>query len=310
MSKDKCFKCVKNDETVPEPGADKTVPAQSLWRYYQNSERIKNLALDSWAEVFFYVVFFAILLILLVRLFSSDALPWLNFPDTPPWFEFPEIPPCRGLDCYRFSYLFLMLSILFMTILMFYMINNARLCRKWIEEMAKNKLTWHLDLLKQEARGRCVDRDDLSPCLGIDLIAQRTAVIGNLFYYPFFILLLMVFSHLTYFDNWDFQAWLFFLFIFYGWLVLSAVLGLRSSAAKAKETAIQHLKDNLPDCKTSDSMARRHQIERVIDGIEHNHEGAFMPWSKYPVFRAIAMPSGVYFLNALFQLTEYLAFHF
>ena len=145
--------------------------------------------------------------------------------------------------------------------------------------------------------------------LGIELIAQRTVVIGNLFYFPFIILVLMGVSHLTYFDNWDFQRWLVILFIFYGGLVLSTIFRLRGSATKAKDAAIRQLKDklnNLED-KTLDDRERRQQIERVIDGIERNHEGAFMPLSKYPVFRAIALPSGVLALNGLFELIKHLA---
>jgi hypothetical protein len=85
---------------------------------------------------------------------------------------------------------------------------------------------------------------------------------------------------------------------------------LRRSAEMAKQEAIKclekkriELPDELPD-QAPDERKPRQQIERAIDAIKNNQRGAFLPFTKHPVFGAIALPSGGYGLVLLF---EYLA---
>jgi len=65
------------------------------------------------------------------------------------------------------------------------------------------------------------------------------------------------------------------------------------------KTKLLPLDEQIPSEKES-----RKQIERAIEAITHNHDGAFLPITAHPIFGAIALPSGGY---GLVLLTEYLA---
>ena len=54
-----------------------------------------------------------------------------------------------------------------------------------------------------------------------------------------------------------------------------------------------------------DEARQRHQIEWAIEAIRNNQTGAFLPFTRHPVFGAsVAMPSGAY---GIVLLIEYLA---
>lgn len=100
--------------------------------------------------------------------------------------------------------------------------------------------------------------------------------------------------------------------VFYGVVAAYAVgtvVALRVSADKAKRAAVTQLREKLPDKPSSrfrcslNTEEKRHQIERVIKEIQDNHEGAFLPFHKYPVLGAIAVPAGG---TGLLYLIEYL----
>ena len=50
--------------------------------------------------------------------------------------------------------------------------------------------------------------------------------------------------------------------------------------------------------------AKRREIERMVELIEQTQEGAFLPFTRHPLFGAIALPTGG---TGLVFLVEYLA---
>lgn len=289
-----------DDEWEPLRGS---VKVTSAWQNYKDLGKTWKLMIRGVPELLFVIV----LLLISVFVVLVPAGPLLDyaFPQPASSLDFAFAAPCRGSGCYTTVNLVLVLSAFAMIGLMLYLINATRLCVEWIENMAQNmadnKLEWPPRLLDKEVKSRSASKENLNQCLVIDLIARRTDILGNLFYYPFIILFLMGMSHHSYFDNWDLQTWLLVLFLGYGGLVFSAIMSLRKSAARAKRKAIEQLENKLAthSDQTSHEKRNREQIAGAIGWIEHNHEGAFIPLSKHPVFKAIALPPAGYVLSTL-----------
>jgi hypothetical protein len=214
--------------------------------------------------------------------------------------------PCRGHACFSMNMAFLIVSVLGMVLLIFFVVDATRLCRRLIKHLVEETIQWPLDFLAAEARKRGVDSTCVHEWLCIDFIAQRTAVIGHLIYYPFVIVFLMAIARHPYFDRWDLPmglAILIFLNIAYAF---GNGVALRRSAELARRAALSQLNARwlpLNDQIPAEKETKRH-IERAIEAIKNNRQGAFMPLTMHPIFGAIALPSGGY---GLVLLMEYLA---
>ncbi len=262
----------------PHPGG--TVPAADLWQEYQTLGRWKHRL----SRIVPQTLCYGVLGWLLIGLFGSPTM------------------PCRGPACFEINALILLLSVLGMTLLMFYVVDATRLCRRLIKIMMATRILWPEYLLAQEAVKHETDKTGLNEWLGIELIAQRTAVISFMLYYPFVILFLMGLARHTYFDRWDFPVSLMVIFGLNAAYALGNAVYLRHSAEEAKRTAVAQLKGKLS--RLTGEAVNSTQVERMVALIRDNREGAFLPFTQHPLFGAIALPTGG---TGLVLLVEYLA---
>ena len=217
--------------------------------------------------------------------------------------------PCRGTACFSMNIAFLILSVLSMVLLIFFVVDATRLCRRLIKHFVEETIQWPGEFLEQEARKRGVDSTCVHEWLGIDFIAQRTAVIGYLIYYPFVIVFLMAIARHPYFDHWDLPMGLAILIFLNVAYAFGNAVALRRSAENARRAALSKLNDRLlplNDQILAQKESKRH-IERAIDAIKNNRNGAFMPLVAHPLVGAIALPSGGY---GFVLLAEYLSTSF
>ena len=216
-------------------------------------------------------------------------------------FELPSL-PCRGTACFQINRLILAMSVIGMIVLIFYVVDATRLCRRLITILTSTTVHWPAGILDEEAARHKVHPSVLSEWLGIELIAQRTAVISFMLYYPFVILFLMGLARHTYFDRWDFPLSLMVIFGLNAAYALGNAVYLRRSAEEAKRAALDRLRgrsEGLPE-----NSSPRQQLDRMADLIERNQAGAFLPFTHHPLFGAIALPTGG---TGLVLLIEYLA---
>jgi hypothetical protein len=269
------------------------VNAARLWREYAVLGELGNFAMRGVPQVALALLFAFLMMVL------------FGFPNT----------PCRSQGCFAINDSIIILSVVMMLILIFYVIDATRLCRRWVECVAIKKIQWSDGLLtkiaKERGRGNSagtnMDKDNLDEWLGIELVAERTTVIGNFIYFPFVIMLLLAIARHNYFDNWGFPAALVIIFALNAILVVVNAMALRRSAEMTKREAIKRLEKKLlelPD-QTTYGESQKHEIEWTLGAIRNNQRGAFLPFTQHPVFgAAIALPSGGYGLVLLF---EYLA---
>ena len=92
-----------------------------------------------------------------------------------------------------------------MTLLMFYVVDATRLCRRLILIMIGTRIEWPERLLAREAavwRGAGLR----TRMARHSVHCQSTAVISAMIYHPFVIVFLMAVARHSYFDRWDFPA--------------------------------------------------------------------------------------------------------
>ncbi|SFN76698.1 hypothetical protein [Nitrosospira briensis] len=249
-----------------------------------------------------------------IRMVAARIVPQVAIAFAVAWlllelFGFPYI-PCRGEACAKINYVSTVFSSVAMLVLIFYVIDATRICLKWVDCIGMGKVLWSDGTRLKIAKERGVSEKNLDEWLGIELIAERTALLGKFIYFPFIIMLLLGVARHTYLDNWDFSTALVIIFTLSAILIFLNSMLLRRSAETAKWRAIERLEARLIGLsdQTPDERKEKRQIEWVIAAIKNNRRGAFLPFTQHPVFgAAIALPSGAY---GIVLLLEYLATSF
>jgi hypothetical protein len=136
----------------------------------------------------------------------------------------------------------------------------------------------------------------LNQWLDIKFIAARTKVIGQLIYYPFIILALMIFSHSKVFDNWDIPMGLVIGFLFAIALTLGSAFYLRRTAEQARKNMIEKISSMKIALSYQPNNPARVTMEKHIDlalaQIQEINEGAFQSFANAPAFQALLIPFG------------------
>jgi hypothetical protein len=269
------------------PQTGEQIDAGRLWHEYIALGRWKNFA----SRVVPQLTIAWLAALLLMKL--------LGFPQT----------PCRGPACVEINNAVVILAVIALMVLIFYVVDTTRLCRRWVNCIGMKKIQWAGGTLARVSAERKMSKPTLEEWLSIELIAERTAVIGNFIYFPFIIMFLLGMARHRYFDSWDFPTALIIIFSFNAALVVISSMALRHSAETAKREAIRRLETRLTHARGTfagpDGDQNREELEWAIRAIKDNHKGAFLPLTQHPVFgAAVALPSGAY---GVVLLAEFLA---
>lgn len=178
--------------------------------------------------------------------------------------------------------------------LTFFVVDATRLCERFIEALAERPTEWPEGVVDGVVERRHIDRRDVGDVIDLELIADRTEVVGSLILYPFVVLFLMIVSRASFFDNWDWPVGLLLILGMSSAYALACAVVLRRAAEKARQKTIEHLRANLYEAIGDGETARAEQIRLLIDEAREMHRGAFSHWTRHPVVKAVLLPfSGV-----------------
>ena len=137
-------------------------------------------------------------------------------------------------------------------------------------------------------------------CLNkLQLVARLTARIDVFVYYPATLLGLMLLARAEYFDNWNFPIGLGIVVGVGAAYVVASAIRLRASSEEARRLVMSELSERrLAGLEPASSQ----QLDQIMATIGTLKEGAFLPYTELPVFRAVALPSGAYGLFAVIEL--------
>ncbi len=232
-------------------------------------------------------------------------------------FGFPNV-PYRGNASLLANKLVLIFSVTVFVILVMTVIHATWCCVYLIKSLSEHTSVWPENTLHwfalrsnmgskvkvptdptlEELCNELAKRDKfhLNGWLDIELIAAHTKVVGKLVYYPFVMLVLMMFARSKIFDYWDMPIGLALIFLSSAGLSVTSALYLRRAAEKERLSALQKIDDmKIALCLYPESDARNtleKQIEIVTQKIKKINEGAFIPFTQEPAFQALLLPFG------------------
>ncbi len=266
------------NEWVKDIDSKKEIEVTSLWDEYSDAGETRHRVYRSLTIAFLYMSFASIIFFL----FQQDTNVW------------------RGFSSFKIGMALTMLPVVIMIFLIFFVTDATRLCICWIKAMGQKKLQWDEGMLNSFGAKLNVNKEYIEEWLKIQLIADRTHEIGQLIYYPFIIIILMLISRSTYFDNWGFPQAL-AIVVTVNLVILSSVaMLLRKQAEKVRRDTIGNLEhelvkvagcrspegNNLSDRELTEQKCHIEQINKLLEEIRNIKSGAFRSVLDQPLVRA------------------------
>jgi hypothetical protein len=213
------------------------------------------------------------------------------------------IHPCRGpLSCRIDGFMTLSSAVLvvFLNLAVF---DAVMLCRRWIGWVTASTGGWSAQVQEKYLRAYGLSHDQraefekLTYLAAVDLIGRRTEVVNRLIRYPFIALLIMMAARNDYFDVWNYPLLLLFSWAVNVVLALLAAFLLYQAASQAKAAMLAGLSRQMVQALGGkDHDIRTKQVQYIINEVEGNEHGAFVPLYQQPVIE-----SSLYGLVALLQ---------
>lgn len=233
--------------------------------------------------------------------------------------ESPNI-PYRGkaaIAAHRQTLFFAILSFLFL--LVFVIDSTRRTCCLATRLGNRNPTEWPRGMLQKCFGGKPGELSEPVPdpanqtsqyqddWIDIQLIAARTAVVGNFIYYPFLILSLIILARSSFFDNWQIPVGLRMVFTFYLLLAIVCALLLRNAAERARRHALENLTQEIVMALRDETRKQEvDQMKFIKEAIQAEHRGAFSSFLHQPWLKALLLPlgsySGIQLVESLSQL--------
>ena len=214
------------------------------------------------------------------------------------------IHPCRGRLSCTVDWALTLGSVALVVLLNLAVFDAVMLCRRWIGWVTASTGGWSDQVQEEYLRdyglgeAQKAEFGKLKYLAVVDLIGQRTQVVNRLIRYPFIALLIVIAGRNDYFDIWNYPALLLFSWASNVLLALLAAYLLYQAASKAKAAMLTGLSRQMVQALGigQDRDVRMKQVQFIIDEVEENEQGAFVPLYQQPVIE-----SSLYGIVALLQ---------
>lgn len=265
--------CGWRSEQGDEPGDP--VQVGDLWREYLWRGQLHNRLTRCLPHAAVYIAFGVVV----IRLLGAPHLPY------------------RGDTAFVTDRIVLYASISAVMVLTFFVVDATRLCRRFIDLLSNTPTDWNGAAPTNLINGNSdLEAEDMGELLDAELIASRTEVVGKLILYPFIVLFILLIARNGFFDNWD---WPLSLILIFGgaatYALLCAVI-LRHAAEKARLRIVRRLRLRAYRAAggngDQEAPGRTEQLRMLLEEIEGLRRGAFAPWSKHPIVKALLLPFG------------------
>lgn len=202
------------------------------------------------------------------------------------WFGWPNA-PMRHDTAYNWHRLSLVFSVIPTVFLTMWVVENARLCKKLIDNLSIKPSSWNEGALSW-ASHKNVALECKEEWLDIELVYHLTKTIQPLIFWPMLCIGLLAVARSTLIDDWNLPLWLILVIpamIFYS-LTTEFILQLGARGARAK--AIKLLTEKIriqrnQECPNETIITR---IEVEIERIRALRGGAFCPWYEWPLVQS------------------------
>jgi hypothetical protein len=214
----------------------------------------------------------------------------------------PPIAPYRGLISFIVDKAVLLMAIPSLIVLIFLVLDATKLSVRFIRDLSEEKVVWPKYIVDKFVGKLKMDARYLNEWISIQVIARHTEAVGNLIYYPFVVIILMLISRSSYFDNWHLPVGLFVVIMLALAYCIYCAIILRRSAEQARQKAIERLQihqiyakgqketgENVSEGRKEERTDESEQIALLINSIHTIRRGAFASFSHQPFVRALAL---------------------
>jgi hypothetical protein len=209
----------------------------------------------------------------------------------------------------RFPFPILIMPTIILFLLLTFVVLDAILLHEgFLRQLVRKETYWPDDTFKRLEYSIIPNRPpserDLADYWDISLIARRTEAVGNIVYYPFAILSLLIVARLSYFDNWTWTPPLIVALCLHFCLAFYAAWRLPKIAKEYRDIVLRRLKRRRRQALMQAERTPE-AIDTMIEEVQSTHQGAFSYLWEQPAIRALLFPSGGIGLATLLQYLQH-----
>ncbi|WP_371365974.1 hypothetical protein ACA097_21885 [Pseudomonas sp. QL9] len=181
-----------------------------------------------------------------------------------------------------------MLPTLAFQLLVFWVVDANFLLIRFIRQLIGHHGIWPEALREKHRKIFGIDQHAcIDDWVDVALIARRTAAVSRLIYAPTVVLLILIVSRSSLFDNWPTPPGLVISFVVTGLILFFSALSLRRAAEKARALALQHIDAQLLAEPADGPPVAKLQLIR--ERIVNLKTGAFSRYTEEPLVRALLL---------------------
>jgi hypothetical protein len=259
-------------------GVKKEVNAQKLWNNYLKDSKCRFRFIRSIPMALVYMLLSGVVIYIFGR------------PNT----------PFRGNISFIVNNIILCLSGVYMTILIFFVLDAAYLSFGLTEPMIEKPTEWPDEAMKTIKDDPEVKPEEFAELLDVRFITKHTEDIGKMMYWPFIVLFVMIAARFPYFDRWNFPVSLVIAYFVPSIYLILFAFKLQRTAKRVRAKALDYLNERLCAARfgKKENEKRAAKLTHIISEIESIHEGAFRPFYENPVVHVL--------LGSVLALLEYI----
>ncbi|MHC8353857.1 hypothetical protein ACYZTL_01060 [Pseudomonas sp. LB3P81] len=173
-------------------------------------------------------------------------------------------------------------------ILVFWVVDANLLLTRFIRHLSEHHAIWpgSLQLQHQKIFGTlrhpCIDE-----WVDLQLIAKRTSAVNRLIYAPTVVMLILLASRSSLFDNWPTPPGLMISYLLTALVLLISALSLRRAAEKARTVALQRLDAYL--LENADATPGYGKFKMIRERVPTLNTGSFSRYAEDPLIRALLL---------------------
>ena len=204
------------------------------------------------------------------------------------------VEPFRGSISYWTNELLNFLYPLAYAALVIYVAYATQLVTRLVDLLTTLPTKWPVSTLKTFNHSEGTPGfPNLDEFIDIKFIAARSEAVGQMIYYPFISLLILILARNPWFDRWQWSLPIIALFSIHALYAIGCAIMLRWAAEEARKKALESLQEKLLIAEASNSStAPKIQLEHIIDHVKNCQQGAFASFSSQPWITAALLPAG------------------
>lgn len=185
--------------------------------------------------------------------------------------------------------------------LIFFVADATLLCVFFVRGLRLHRANWPQRTLQAFNASTGVPPEYLDDWIDLAFVARRTRVVGALVYYPFVLLSLMLLARSSFFDDWYTPPSMIVMSALSFGIVLACAFALRFSAEASRVHAVERLRDGILRARGAGNSGLASQLELLRDRVEKLSDGAFAPYSRQPLLKAVLLPLLTFGGSSLFD---------